>query len=458
MRHLQYFSNFVHEGLTVKNGNFEFDAKDNKLINTAINIEFKKHIKLYKRTLTVSQVPAYHVYNRGSSDKITPIIKTIKNSQFDEKDSVLDLFLRRTTALIYSALKKQSIDTILITPSTSKLNSVLANLLKNYFLGKKPDILETNIRKNFENVKLTDNVKTLKPETQEAIQKMYDKLKNNKIKIKGIKSQFRKFFYNFIEIDKKIKNKIINKNILIIDDYFNTGLTLDQISIETLKLSPKNIICLSIFGNVVGTNTKRFSISNLEKPKPLTYSDNSFDKFYTDDTAAKYFVEKTLEVLKNHGYTISDIIEPSAGNGSILKHIPKEYKVHAYDIKPEKKGIKTQDFLNIKRTVSKNPLTEYKKNRLTITNPPFGRSNMLSYNFIKQASKIGDFIAVIQPINQLDKMPELENIALIHSESLGKVDFSGKILPVCFNVFVVSDAIYTTPKKYYINILKKSLD
>lgn len=94
------------------------------------------------------------------------------------------------------------------------------------------------------------------------------------------------------------------------------------------------------------------------------------DKYYTEDSLAKHCVEKTFEIL---GSDWDRIIEPSAGAGAYLKYLPKN--TLAYDIAPEAPNIKTADYREIQ--------LPYMEKSLVIGNPPFGRANKLSVQFIK---------------------------------------------------------------------------
>ena len=76
------------------------------------------------------------------------------------------------------------------------------------------------------------------------------------------------------------------------------------------------------------------------------------DKYYTPKDLANRLIQTTISELVKYGVNnISDIIEPSAGNGSFSSQI----KCTAYDIEPEDEGIIKADFLQ-------EPI-EYKKGR-----------------------------------------------------------------------------------------------
>ena len=97
------------------------------------------------------------------------------------------------------------------------------------------------------------------------------------------------------------------------------------------------------------------------------------DKYYTEDALAKHCVEKTYEVL---GEDWDRIIEPSAGAGAYLKYLPED--TLAYDIAPEAEGIVQIDYREVE--------LPFMEKSLVIGNPPFGRANKLSVQFVKKKS------------------------------------------------------------------------
>lgn len=146
------------------------------------------------------------------------------------------------------------------------------------------------------------------------------------------------------------------------------------------------------------------------------------DKYYTPKDLAKRLIDKTFEVIGKEN--ITEIIEPSAGNGSFSKQIDN---CIAYDIAPEDNSIIKQDFLELKM--------EYKKGRLFIGNPPFGEKNTLSIKFLKKCAKYGDYIAFILPISQLNNQRQFTNSKLFYSQNLEFVEYSGVKVNTCFNIY-----------------------
>lgn len=107
-----------------------------------------------------------------------------------------------------------------------------------------------------------------------------------------------------------------------------------------------------------------------------------YDQYYTKAEVAKYCVESVPEID-----SYDNIIEPSAGNGAFLEHLPK---YEAYDLFPEHKDIIRQDFLLLDKS--------YNGKTLCIGNPPFGKRYSLAKEFIKKCVKLNAYtIAFILP-------------------------------------------------------------
>lgn len=147
------------------------------------------------------------------------------------------------------------------------------------------------------------------------------------------------------------------------------------------------------------------------------------DKYYTPKDLAEYIVNKTKEIIGEDN--ITEYLEPSAGAGVFLDYLDKPYR--AYDIEPEDDRIIEQDFLQLD--------LEYKKGRCIIGNPPYGRGNSLSVSFFKKSIKLGDYIAFILPISQLNNNMQLYDFDMIYSEDLQIHKYSDIDLHCCFNIY-----------------------
>lgn len=150
------------------------------------------------------------------------------------------------------------------------------------------------------------------------------------------------------------------------------------------------------------------------------------DKYYTPPALAKKCIDTTFQIIGEEN--ISDIIEPSAGDGSFSNQL---FFCTAYDIEPEAKDIIKQDFLQLD--------LPYKKGRLLIGNPPYGPKMHLVVKFFKKAVQLGDYISFILPISQLDNIVSLYEFDLIWSEDLGLRQYSDRKLHCCLNIFKRSE-------------------
>ncbi len=137
---------------------------------------------------------------------------------------------------------------------------------------------------------------------------------------------------------------------------------------------------------------------------------------------AKYCIDKAYEVIGRDN--ITEIVEPSAGNGSFSNQIEG---CIAYDIEPECECIIKQDYLELD--------IEYKKGRCIIGNPPFGRSMNLARQFYNKSIKIADYIAFILPVSQLNNINSLYQFDLVHSEDLGVQTYTDRSVHCCFNIY-----------------------
>lgn len=146
------------------------------------------------------------------------------------------------------------------------------------------------------------------------------------------------------------------------------------------------------------------------------------DKYYTEDGLAKHCVDTTFALL---GSEWERIIEPSAGNGSFLKHLPPT--TLAFDIAPEAPNILRQDYRLV--------VLPHCERSLVIGNPPWGRANKLSVQFIIASLKHSNYISFIQPISQLNQNRTMKDTELLLSEDLGKVLYSDKKIHACLNIY-----------------------
>ena len=158
----------------------------------------------------------------------------------------------------------------------------------------------------------------------------------------------------------------------------------------------------------------------------------SLDQFFTKPEIAKKYYLKTLKFLKKENINIEDclFVEPSAGDGSFFKLLPKNQRI-GLDLYPMAEGIIKKDFLNWTP-----PKTD--KKIIFIGNPPFGYRAWLALNFMNHASKFADYIFFILPMSfqsegKGSSKYRVKNMKLIHSEIIPNDSFyepNGKIVKI----------------------------
>lgn len=148
------------------------------------------------------------------------------------------------------------------------------------------------------------------------------------------------------------------------------------------------------------------------------------DKYYTENSLAKYCINKTKEIIGEQN--IIEYLEPSAGGGVFLNYLDKPYL--AYDIEPDDNRIIKQDYLELE--------LEYKKGRCIIGNPPYlNKKTLIFEQFYNKSIELGDYIAFILPISQLNNSVKLYKFDLVYSENLGMRHYTDRDLLCCFNIY-----------------------
>jgi len=133
-----------------------------------------------------------------------------------------------------------------------------------------------------------------------------------------------------------------------------------------------------------------------------TSSVNNLDQFYTKPKIAESCV---LSFLNNVHISQDDlIIEPSAGDGSFVKHLTKvDCKKSFFDIDPKNDLIQKVDFLEWRPTFTNGKIH-------VIGNPPFGKQSSLCHKFFKHSATFATSISFILPlsfkkISNINKIP-----------------------------------------------------
>jgi len=159
---------------------------------------------------------------------------------------------------------------------------------------------------------------------------------------------------------------------------------------KELSISKSTINRWIELNNIPSSYTFDLLKLNNEKIDYTIYSSSSKDQFFTKEETAKKCYKMFDEVMEQYNETVSEytFIEPSAGDGTFLKVLPKDDTI-SLDIEPRHEKIKQQDFLEWK------PLED--KKYIVFGNPPFGLRGNLALRFINHSNKFSDFVCFILP-------------------------------------------------------------
>ena len=154
------------------------------------------------------------------------------------------------------------------------------------------------------------------------------------------------------------------------------------------------------------------------------------DQYYTSYEDMEYCVNKAWDIIYDLGYSVSEFLEPSAGEGVFSNYLMTSgLDVIAIDIEPKRENIIKADYLTYD--------IKYKKGRFVIGNPPYGARLNMAQKFYKKSVQIADYIAFILPISQLNNTQSMYEFDLVYSEDLGELIFSGsRKVHCCLNVYI----------------------
>lgn len=113
----------------------------------------------------------------------------------------------------------------------------------------------------------------------------------------------------------------------------------------------------------------------------------AIEQYYTSSDLAKSCVGLVESVLEMESFSL--ILEPSAGGGAFLEHLPDDRRV-GIDIEPAHSEVTELDFFQWFPPFGEESI-------LTIGNPPFGQRGALATRFLDRACEFSDAVAFILP-------------------------------------------------------------
>ena len=247
----QEFSNNLNEGFVLNGDTLFFDSNSTDFINT----KFGKDLKNTPYSMKLPFGVMYSVYSKNkntTSEEYTEILKCIKGQSTKYKIDLesYNKFLNRTAFYMSKIILNNDIQTIILMESSSKLLSDL-NLKLIHYLPKYYTIFnyEHTIFKNpdISSIKIDAEAYKLDDKTVQSLRKTLDNMdKSGYFSVKRFPPQFRKVITNWLKLTDKMLSKIVDKNIVIIDDILTTGSTIIEASNLIKNAGAKNLIGLSI--------------------------------------------------------------------------------------------------------------------------------------------------------------------------------------------------------------------
>lgn len=150
----------------------------------------------------------------------------------------------------------------------------------------------------------------------------------------------------------------------------------------------------------------------------------NLEKIYTPPKLSKF----SCDNVKKHSNNITEIIEPCAGDGSMLNIIKNEFPktpIKAFDIEPNRDDIIQQNLLKTK--------LEYKKGRVVITNFPFQKGLKMLYKCLE----ISDMVVAILSFSSIMSF-NYDDYELIELYGIKKQTFlNNKKYPI--SIFIVKN-------------------
>jgi len=218
---------FLNESLKLKNNVLEWDPSSKGIMKSSFGKT--KKLEPYVTTLKTTKGPvkAYSMFKRG--DEITPeILKAIKkrSSEISIDDVAYSNLVNRGAIYINKILKSINPDVIITPQSSSSFNNDILNRyremnpsIKMFFgaIYKNPNLHELK----FDNVK-GFNEKTVANQENDLLKFA----KAGEFQMKKVHPKFRPYIRNWLKLDPSIEKHVINKNIVIFDDYLTSGASL----------------------------------------------------------------------------------------------------------------------------------------------------------------------------------------------------------------------------------------
>lgn len=192
----------------------------------------------------------------------TPIYLAYKKNPESSDLSHYDTFLKRAKTfdlntfdfdqMINKAIQRfdqiyglENIDLIVVPNSSSKLNYYLAKKIRDKAGSNTMLVKDILVKNKLENIKVRFD-KVSDPYKRKALEKKFAGMTESGFKMKLIPPHYRGIFSNFLvfadDVSRQIFNRISDGTVLVVDDIFTSGITLNEINLLVKSYAPKEVI------------------------------------------------------------------------------------------------------------------------------------------------------------------------------------------------------------------------
>ena len=157
------------------------------------------------------------------------------------------------------------------------------------------------------------------------------------------------------------------------------------------------------------------------KTKSTNSRSVGLEQFYT----TRHITDLVMAKIKHLPWfrSATEFVEPSAGSGNFVDELQKHSPhtpVRAYDLQPKHRSVKKQDYLKLN--------LGYKRGRVVIGNPPWGKRQQLSKQFLNKAANEADYIVFL--VGASMRKPTVysdvdKKLHLVMEHYLGDIKFEG---------------------------------
>lgn len=225
------FKDYLSDSISNKDNKLVFDYTSN---TDGISTKFGSKTKLFKpytskaKNLLGASLFTLYKYTKNEKD-IVRALKGESSIQVDQKD--VDIFAKRSAIFAASFLKKYDIDFVIYPSNASsflrKFITELSSKLSISDFKYTPSIIKLPA----ENIEIFDPENTMKEKDRKTIESGLKRArKRGYLKLShDINIIHRRYIKNFIGIENRVLSKMAEKKVLIIDDSYTLGTTMQEL-------------------------------------------------------------------------------------------------------------------------------------------------------------------------------------------------------------------------------------